>query len=359
MTSGGEWQPICRPVTGLVLPVPVDPTGRSGPTKSQAAGPGWRQTSRGLHVPAHVDSSVPEQRILEQSMRLPPGGAVTGWGSLRLQLAAFFDGRAFESGALLPVPLAVGRRGGPRGDAAARLIREPLEQHEIVRRQGIPCTVVCRAVFDAMREPDDWRESVVAMDMAAAAGLASIAQVARYTESHRGWRRSRQVTKALGHASERSRSPNETRSRLIWEVDAGLPRPLVNAPIFTRDGKLVAVADLLDPVAGVVGEYDGSDHLRITRRSRDIRREDALRELGLEYFTVMRPDLDDRGGTADRMRATRARAGFVNESERRWTLQPPPGWREPRWWDDELFVLGRLQEERLPVRPVIRARDAC
>lgn len=354
MTSGGQWQPICKPASGLVRPVPVDPHGRSGPTRGQAAGSGWRQTSRGLYVPAEVEGSVPEQRILEQSVRLPPGGAVTGWASLRMHLAAFFDGRAFGSDEQLPVPLAVGSGGGPRSDEAAALSREPLEPEEIVVVQGIPCTVVPRALFDEMRRPEDWRESVVAMDMTAAAGLVSIGQMLEYCGSHRRWRRARQVTRALGHASERSRSPNEVRSRLIWEIDAVLPRPLVNAPIFTRDAKFVAIADLLDPVAGVVGEYDGSDHLRISRRSKDIGREESLRGLGLEYFTLMRPDLDDRAATAERMKATRARARFETEANRRWTIQPPRGWTEPGNLQDELFINRLLQEERMPVRPVLR-----
>ena len=40
-------------------------TGTSGPTPKQARGRGWRRTSRGLYVPADVDGSNPEQRIVE------------------------------------------------------------------------------------------------------------------------------------------------------------------------------------------------------------------------------------------------------------------------------------------------------
>jgi hypothetical protein len=43
-------------------------------------------------VPASVDGTLPEQRILEQSMRLRSGGAVTGWASCRMHGGAFFDG---------------------------------------------------------------------------------------------------------------------------------------------------------------------------------------------------------------------------------------------------------------------------
>ena len=125
--------------------------------------------------------------------------------------------------------------------------------------------------------------------------------------------------------------------RLVWELDARLPRPLVNQEIFTRDGRLVGVADLLDPVAGVVGEYDGANHLRTGRRSRDIRREESMRRLGLEYFSVVRPDLADRAGLAGRMRSTRARAAFADPARRPWTIAPPPGWEREPSLDERLF----------------------
>jgi hypothetical protein len=55
MSSEDFWDPRCVPPVNLVRPVPVDPTGARGPTKAQAAGPRWRRTSKGLHVPAYVD----------------------------------------------------------------------------------------------------------------------------------------------------------------------------------------------------------------------------------------------------------------------------------------------------------------
>ena len=40
-----------------------------------------------------------------------------------------------------------------------------------------------------------------------------------------------------------------------------LPGPLYDAPIFGRNGALFSFPDLLDPVGGVVGDYDGAVHL--------------------------------------------------------------------------------------------------
>lgn len=87
-----KWDPRCPPPRNLVMPVRLDPDGITGPTHSQSRGRRWRRTSYGFYVPATVDGSVPEQRILEQSVRLPVEGVVTGWASCRLLGATFFDG---------------------------------------------------------------------------------------------------------------------------------------------------------------------------------------------------------------------------------------------------------------------------
>jgi len=247
-----KWDPICRPPRGLVRPSSLDPLGLTGPTRGQARGPRWRQTSHGYYVPATVDDEVPEQRILEQSIRLPEGGAVTGWASLRLHGGNFFDGLAPDGRTRLPVQLAVGRSGAIRGDSRAKVSREPLHPDEIVTAQGIPCTAVSRAVFDEMRRAGGVVDAVVAIDMAVAALLVSVRRVRAYAADRRRWRRSTLVEKALDLASERSRSPNESRTRLIWEVDAGLPRPLVNQHVWDLRGNLLGIADLLDVEAGVV-----------------------------------------------------------------------------------------------------------
>ena len=78
-----RWLPRSVRPPGLVRPAPLDPTGRRGPTRGQAAGPRYRQTSAGLYVPAAVDGGVVEQRIVEQASRIRSYGAVTAWAALR------------------------------------------------------------------------------------------------------------------------------------------------------------------------------------------------------------------------------------------------------------------------------------
>lgn len=316
-----RWDPVAPPVRGLVRPVPVDPSGRDGPTRGQAAGPGWRRTSTGRYVPAGTGCS-PEQRILEQSMRIRDAAVMTGWAALRLHGGGFFDGLGPDGCTTLPVPIAAnGER--LRSSSEVWVSRDLVPPAEVTLRHGIRCAIVERALFDAMGRAEDLREAVVAMDMAAAAELTSIRRMRRYAEARAGVRGRRTVLAALDLADEGSRSPQEVRLRLVWELDAGWGRPLTNRPVLDLEGRLIGVPDLLDPDRGVVGEYDGADHRERARHRRDVRREDLFRRAGLEYVAVVGADLRDRRLVVDRLLAAGARSG---RAPRCWRLAPeqPP-----------------------------------
>ncbi len=323
--SPHRWDPVSRPPRRLVLPVQLDPAGRSGPTRGAARGRIWRRTCRSHYVPSWVDSTVPEQRILEKVVPLPPGGAVTGWAACRNWGASFFDGLQPDGVTEIPVPVCIGTGRHPRSREGVRLLRDRLDPAEIAVRNAVPCTCEQRALFDAMRLAGDLRAAVVAMDMMAAARLTSLSRMRAYVETRARWDGVPQVRAALELASERSRSPNETRMRLIWELDAGLPRPLVNQPIWDERGRLLGIADLLDADAGVVGEFDGADHRGAARHSKDIGREQGLRERGLEFFRVTGPDIWVTDRVVRRMLSARNRARWLAEHERTWTATPPPG----------------------------------
>ena len=339
------WDPVCPPPTGLVRPVPVDPTGTTGPTRGQARGAPWRRTTHGFYVPAEVTDELPEQRILEQSMRLPPGGAVTGWASCRLWTAAFFDGLDRDGITRLPVPLALGADGQIRPAPGSVVNRDRLLEREIAVIAGIRCTRRLRAAFDAMRWAEDVREAVVALEMMAAARQVSVRQMREYVGQRSGWTGAGQAREALDFAGERSRSPNETRSKMTWQVDADLPPPLVNQPIWDRHGRLLGYADLLDVDSGLVGEFDGADHAGARRRSKDATREGRLRDVDLEVVRIMGVDLDDRRTLTARLHAARNRAKWLPPAQRRWTLDPPSGWPQEMSLDEEL-ALRACQEDQ-------------
>ncbi|RNL64363.1 hypothetical protein EFK50_07500 [Nocardioides marmoriginsengisoli] len=189
---------------------------------------------------------------------------------------------------------------------------------------GVPCTAADRAIFDASRWAPNVREAVVVIDMAVAARLASLHQVRRYAETKAGWAGVQQVRDALGLATERSRSPAESRLRLLWTLDAGLPQPLVNWPVADSRGRFLAEVDLLDPAAGLVGEYDGADHRSGARHARDVRREDALRRVGLELVTVTGRDLASPGMVKDRILSARERAARIPPASKTFLIKVAP-----------------------------------
>ena len=291
-------------------------------------------------MPSDTDSERVEQRILEQAIRLDPQGAVTGWASLRWRGAAYFDGMRAGGTTLRPVPL-VRSSGGVLGrETGAAISRCQLAPSERELVNGIGCATVQRSLFDEMRFAGDLRAAVTALDMAAAAGLITPRLMALYVDQRPAWEGVPLVRKALPLASCDSRSPQETRMRLVWVMDAGLPSPSCNRPVFDRSGNLLGFPDLLDPVAGVVGEYDGALHKGRERHRRDVAREAVFRDHGLEYFAVVAGDLGRRSMVVARMLNARRRARFLPEADRQWTLMPPPWWSQPESLDHKLARLG-------------------
>jgi hypothetical protein len=87
-------------------------------------------------------------------------------------------------------------------------------------------------------------------------------------------------------------SPQETRVRLLL-IRAGFPRPETQIPVYDEYGQLVAVIDMgwRDLMVGV--DYEGEHH-RMSRHQldRDIRRSEAVTELGRDDVRVTAEDTD-------------------------------------------------------------------
>lgn len=314
------------------MPVPVDPSGVRGPTRGSAQRGRWRRTGLNQYVPAQVERTV-EQRIVEEWARVP-GARVTGWAACRLWGAAFFDGLGPDGMTELPVPLVIDPPRSARG-SGVRIVRQPAVASHEATRYRIPTLVPGRAVLEAARLADDAREAVVALDMAYAAGivLPEWVEAALALAPPRGLAR---VRAAMARASERSRSPNETRLRLVWTEDLGWERPLLNREVY-GEGRLLGIADLIDPGRQLVAEYDGSAHRTRARHLRDTERAAQMRRAGLEVVTVVGGRLHTREGRQRAAAALREGAALVKRPPT-YTLRHPRGariWRPPT---DELRV---------------------
>lgn len=320
---GDLWRvrpPSRLPWPRVVRPVPVDPRGIIGPTPGRARGPYWRRTSPRRYVPADAVGDQPAQRIIEAAGNLPAGGAVTGWASLHLARAPWFDGQD-ATGNPLPVPLALGTGYRPRTPGVC-YDRRSLSADEVVVRCGVPTTCAHRAILDEMRRTGSLRLAVVTLDMAMHAELTSLRRFDSYLASLPRVPGLRLARRALRLAAEGAESPPEVELRLIWELGARRSRPLCNVDLFAPDGRFLARPDLFDPVAGVVGEYDGAHHLSAAARSRDLNREADLRDHGLEYVSVVGGEKHDLQMLRRRIHQAYARAER-SVGPRRWTLDGP------------------------------------
>lgn len=311
---------------GVVVPVPVDRTGVTGPTRRAARGGEWRRTSKGLYAPAYVDPDTPAQRIIEAAAAAPDGGAVTGWAGLHWAGGRWFDGRGPDGRTLLPVPLAIGHNRMIRARRDFLVSEEWLDPAELINVDGLTLTAHARSVCFAVRRCTTLEAAVTVVDMAAFSDLASIEEVRQHAETYIAGRpRVNRIRKALAYADENAWSPREVAMRIDWQRDGGFPRPRCNVPIFTPDGTHLLTPDLLDPENGVLGEYNGLVHLEDGRRGRDLDREEMIRDLGLELVSMVSADNALRNQFLARLASAYRRAASRRRTDS-WTIDPPDNW---------------------------------
>jgi hypothetical protein len=292
-------------------------------------------------VPAHTESTL-EQRIVEAAAVLPAYGGVTGWAALRWMGAVWFDGLAAGGRTERPVVLVTADR-SIRPQAGFDVSEERLNPRQLTVYAGLRVTTPVRSLFFEMRYAKRPTDAVIAADMAAYSDLVSRDEAAAFALDNPGWTGIGQMRGGVGDMSENAWSPAEVRMRGVWCVEAGLPRPLCNRPVFDLAGRLVGIPDLLDPVAGVAGEYEGGLHLAGAQRAHDVRREGRFRAVGLDPVTMLAGDAENPWPFVARLREAYARAARIPAADRAWTIALPP------WWVPTFTVAQRralTQEQR-------------
>jgi hypothetical protein len=294
----------------------------TGVTRSMTAGRAWRRTSHGHYVPSAAELT-PAQRIVESSVHLPPSGAVAGWAAAYVCGVDWLDGINLN-GAFEAVPLCVGPEVRRRSTTRVSYVRDHLQGNEVTPRHGLQVTSPLRTAFDTARWTPSLSDCVVALDAVTHFGLVDLASLCTYVAQRRKWAGLRQLRAALPLVEASVRSPWESRLRMVYVLEAGLPRPYVNQPVFDTYGRFVAIPDLLDQEAGLAVEYDGSGHRERAQHNRDNVREEAMEDVGL---IVVRADSYDmrhrRAELLERLLAARRRGLSRVRTRDRWTLQPP------------------------------------
>lgn len=326
----------------MVAPVRVDPRGVDGPTKRQAAGPDWRRTSRGLYVPAHVEPTG-LQRTVEAGALVPRFSGITGWAALGWWGATWFGGTAGD-GSLRPVTISAPRH-RIRPQPGIHVTEERFRHQDTSEVDGVVVANQARAVCFEMRYARGLRAAVRALDMAAFNDVVSIEESHEFAEGHPSYTGIGQCRDAHALAEENAWSPREVDMRLCWVFDARLPTPVANRPLFDLGGRHLGTPDLLDPEAGVIGEYDGRLHLASAQRGKDVERDAGYRALGLEVVVMTAADGRDTGPFERRLRDAYARAAGRPSSGRAWTTELPPWWT-PTFTVDQRRALDDADRSR-------------
>lgn len=334
---------------GVVTPVRVDPSGLNGPTPKAARCGRWRRVGPGWFVPAHVDSSQVDQRIVEAAVHLGPYGAVSGWAALHWMGGRWFGGQ--RHGADLPVVLVTGDA-GVRTASGLILSEERLLPAHIIVVDGLRVTTAVRSVLWEMRFADDELGALTSLDMGCYSDLVSAEETTAYAGTLGTWTGIPLARTALTRPDENAWSPTEVSMRDIWDRATGLRRPLANVALFSLNGRHLVTPDLIDPVVGVVGEYDGAGHLDRAVRARDVRRDDLYRRLGLEQVTMTATDLADPASLVSRLHGAYARGAAAPTADRAWTTTPPP------WWKPTRTVAQRRALSEIERSKFLRYREA-
>ncbi|HSR22252.1 MAG TPA: hypothetical protein VLW53_01790 [Candidatus Eisenbacteria bacterium] len=289
----------------------------------EAAGPLWQQPYRNVHVWSAALPGDGRQRALCAAALLPPDAALGGWAAACLGNVPELDGLGPSGAVPEPVLLCLQRDQRVRRDASVRPLRSRLDPSDVTVVDGIAVTAPVRTAFDLARTRP-LPEAVVALDVLARGRPDFLDEVAAYAGDRPRWLGAPNARRALALATFRSLSPGETRLRLFWQLDCGLPEPHVNPRVWSLDGWLLGLPDLLDDRLGLVGEYDGAGHRELRRHTVDNVREEGFEGAGLIVVRATGLDLGpERARTRARILAAARRAAEA-PGPRRWMWQPGP-----------------------------------
>ncbi|CAN5226183.1 hypothetical protein BH20ACT5_BH20ACT5_15060 [soil metagenome] len=226
-----------------------------------------------VHVWAELPDG-PALRIRAASLVLPTGGAISG------RSAAFVHGVDVLLDPDEPVEVTVPRTNTLTGRDGLVVRRALLPASDVERLRGIQVTAPLRTAFDLARLQTRV-EVVIGLDAMLHARLITPTQLESYIHAHPRWCGVRLALVALTHADGDAESPMESRLRMVL-VDGGLPKPLVNKPLFLNC-VFLARPDLR--IEHVIGEYDGQIHREADVFVNDLARHNRLDAAG---YTVRR-----------------------------------------------------------------------
>jgi hypothetical protein len=306
-----------------------------GITRGVYRGRAWRRVRRGFYVPARAGWLPREQRfsatqrILDITPALTEQMTLGTWAAAYILGVDWLDGRDPHTWEAKPVDIIAGdRRRRQRKELTYRFT--PVPDEDALIRNGMRITGPLRTAFDGARWAGSLEDAVVFVDAVAHFLAIEPDDLKSYVSEHPQWTGIEQATAAVALTRPEVKSTWETRLRMCWSNDAGLPPPLINVPIFDGSGHLLGIVDLFDPGSGLVAEFDGDQHRDVEHHRRDNIREEKLESANL---VVVRSDKTDirraRRQLVERLQIGYRRGRARDRSLDDWTLQQPRWWRPP------------------------------
>lgn len=238
----------------------------------------YRAVFPNVYLPKQAQPSL-EQRIAAAWLWSDRRGTIAGIAAAALHGTKWIDDN-------VPIELIHVRPRAPQGVLTHRDI---LLEGEVQTLAGRPVTKPERTAFDIGRRVQR-RSAVARLDALARATGFKVDEVLGVAAFHPGARGLRQLETVLELVDPGAQSPRESYLRLLL-IDAGLPRPHTQIPVFGVDGLPIAYLDMGWPDLMVAVEYDG-DHHRVDRQQylKDIRRLELLERLGWLIIRVVAED---------------------------------------------------------------------
>jgi len=283
-------------------------------TEAIAGGAITRHTLQRCYRPIYPNVHVPKGREPSLRDRTIGGwlwtrrtGIVTGTAASALHGAEWIDDD-------VAIELIAPHNRFPRG----LVVRdERIELDEITCIAGIPVATAERTACDLGRFLPR-RQAIARMDALMRARPFEIDEVVRLAQRYRGARGVAQLKSILPLVDGGAASPRETWLRLLY-IDAGLPRPATQIPIYDEWGRVVRTVDMGWEEFQVASEYDGGQHQ--TDRGqyvKDLRVLPKLAQLGWDVMRVIKEDWESEViARADRALRARGWDGTVDDGGRR------------------------------------------
>ena len=254
--------------------------------EARVAGLSWDQLQsarfRRLRRGTYVSARVPESPALVLAAvldGLPPVAALSG------RTAAWLHG--LDVPPFNPIQVTIPKGCGISGRAGISIRRAPLEDRQVVSRQGMRTTSLLRTILDLGRTLS-LVEAVVIADAALHQRRLTLDDLREAVHALRGSHGVSRLRQLVDLADPRAESPMESRLRLLL-VLAGLPRPESQVTLKDERGLFLGRADLYYRSHHLVVEYDGGTH-RLSLID-DNRRQNRLLGAGYRPLRFTAPDV--------------------------------------------------------------------